>query len=608
MNSGLVTVLALLAAAATMFALNRPRADVVGFLLLVAMPLTGVIEVRDALAGFSDSNVILIAFLFVIGAGLVRTGVAGRLAELLVRHAGSSETRLLVLLMLLVATAGSVMSSTAIVAIFIPVVLRICRSSRIPPASLMMPLSMAALVSGMMTLVGTSPNLIINGELVRRGLDGFGFFSITPFGVPILALAVLYMLFARRWLVRDGDTGSAKSLPSLAAWAEEFSLASREFRGRVLPGSILAERAISALDRGELPGVQLIAIERHARLGSELIEPRPDTRLVAGDVLYLDVANPGVDVTAQASRLGLELLPLDGPWFSDLAQEVGMAELLVAPGSELVGLTPAAAGFRDRFGLAVIGIKHGRAPAPGSVLLEPMRAGDTLLVVGPWRAIRRLTVPGGDLVVLSLPAEFSDAAPAARRAPYALAATALMVVLMVTGVVSNVQAAMLACVVMGMTGCLGMDDAYDAIQWRSLMVIVGILPFSIALESTGGVDLAADAIHALVGDAGPRPTLAALFAVTAGLGLFISNTATAIIMAPIAITLAEQLGVSPLPFAMTAALASSTAFVTPVASPVNMLVVGPGNYRFVDFLRIGGPFAVVTLVVVVLMVPWLMPF
>jgi di/tricarboxylate transporter len=171
-----------------------------------------------------------------------------------------------------------------------------------------------------------------------------------------------------------------------------------------------------------------------------------------------------------------------------------------------------------------------------------------------------------------------------------------------------VQAAMLACVVMGVTGCLGMDDAYDAIQWRSLMVIVGMLPFSIALESTGGVDLAADAIHALVGDAGPRPTLAALFAVTAGLGLFISNTATAIIMAPIAITLAEQLGVSPLPFAMTAALASSTAFVTPVASPVNMLVVGPGNYRFVDFLRIGGPFAIVTLVVVVLMVPWLMPF
>lgn len=285
-----------------------------------------------------------------------------------------------------------------------------------------------------------------------------------------------------------------------------------------------------------------------------------------------------------------------------------MAELLVTPGSDLIGLTPAAAGFRDRYGLGVIGIKHGRAPAPGSVLLEPMRAGDTLLVVGPWRAIRRLTVPGGDLVVLSLPAEFADAAPAARRAPYALAATALMVFLMVTGAVSNVQAAMLACLVMGVTGCLGMDDAYDAIQWRSLMVIIGMLPFSIALESTGGVDLAADAIHALVGDAGPRPTLAALFAVTAGLGLFISNTATAIIMAPIAITLAEQLGVSPLPFAMTVALASSTAFVTPVASPVNMLVVGPGNYRFVDFLRIGGPFAIVTLVVVVLMVPWLMPF
>ena len=201
--SALILVLALLAAAIVMFAINKPRLDAVALIMLVALPFTGVLTMSEALAGFSDSNIVLIAALFVIGDGLVRTGVAQQVGDWLIATAGRSEIRLIVLLMLVVCGLGAVMSSTAVTAIFIPVALRIAQSAKIAPSLLMMPLSMAALISGMMTLVATAPNLVVNSELERHGIAGFSFFSFTPFGVPVLALGIVYMIFARRWLSAD---------------------------------------------------------------------------------------------------------------------------------------------------------------------------------------------------------------------------------------------------------------------------------------------------------------------------------------------------------------------------------------------------------------------
>jgi di/tricarboxylate transporter len=210
-STELALVLALLAAAVAMFVINRPRMDVVALIMIVALPLTGVITMGEALAGFSDGNIVLIAALFVIGEGLVRTGVARRLGDWLNAKAGTSETRLLVLLMATVAALGSIMSSTAVVAIFIPVVLRICQSTGLAPSRLMMPLSFAALISGMLTLVATAPNLVVNAALVRHGEQGFHFFSLTPFGLPILALGIGYMLLARRWLAANADPATLQS-------------------------------------------------------------------------------------------------------------------------------------------------------------------------------------------------------------------------------------------------------------------------------------------------------------------------------------------------------------------------------------------------------------
>ncbi|PWR23974.1 SLC13 family permease [Zavarzinia compransoris] len=611
MTVDLALVLALLLAAVAMFALNRPRMDVVGLLMIVALPLTGVITAPEALAGFADPSIVLIAALFVIGEALVRTGVAQRLGDLLITRAGHNETRLIVLLMILVAGVGSVMSSTGVVAIFIPVVLRVARSAGIAPARLLMPLSVAALISGMMTLVATAPNLVVHAELRRHGLDGFGFFAFSPFGLPILALAIVYMLFARRLLApgSGAEAGTTRRRrPRLAEWIEDYALEKREYRLRLPPGSPLAGQMLRALDLRATAGVNIIAIERGPRFGRRLIRPLAETVLEAGDVLMLDVFRPQVTIEDVTGLYGLERLPLTGRYFADRRQEIGLAEVMVPATSRLLGKTVVEARFRTTHDLAVIGLRHGRKAMAEDVLNRPLAAGDTLLVAGPWRAIRKIQEDLADLVVLALPVEVDDVLPAGNRAPFALGILALVIALMVGGVVPNVIAALIGCLLLGLFGCIDMTHAYRAIHWQSLVLIVGMLPFSLALQKTGGIALAADGFIALFGEAGPRLALAALFALTAGLGLFISNTATAVLMAPVALAIAGEMGLSPYPFAMTVALAASTAFMTPVSSPVNTLVVGPGNYRFMDFVKVGVPLSVLTLVAAVLLVPLVLPF
>jgi di/tricarboxylate transporter len=514
----------LLAAAVAMFVLNRPRMDAVALIMIVALPLIGVITMDEALRGFSDPNVILIATLFVIGEGLVRTGVARRLGDWLNARAGSSETRLLVLLMLAVAGLGVVMSSTAVVAIFIPVVLRIAQNTGTAPSRLMMPLSFAALISGMLTLVATAPNLVVNAELVRQGHVGFHFFSITPCGIPVLILGIVYMLYARGWLAATTDSATrGRRRPSLREWIEQYQLADREYRARVTAGSPLVGQRLEALALRSA-GINLLAIERGDRRKKEIIRPEARTELQAGDVLLIDVRAPDVEIDALQQRYRLEPLPLGaaGRYLSDRSQDIGMIEAIVPAESRLVGQTVLEARVRRDFGLTVIGLRRGQSVHGHGLLEEKLRIGDTLLLTGFWRDIERLPDESADLVVLNTPVELDEVLPAASRAPHALAVLALVVGLMISGVVANVHAALIGCLLMGLLD--------------------------------GG-----------------------------------------------------DLGASPYPFAMIVALAASTAFITPVSSPVNTLVVVPGNYVFGDFVRVGLPFSAVVLVVSIVLVPLLLP-
>jgi len=607
MNPQLAVVLALLAASVAMFVMNRPRMDAVALIMLTLLPLSGIITASEALAGFSDANIVLLGALFVIGEALVRTGVAQSIGDWLLRTAGESPTRLLVLLMAAVAGLGAFMSSTGVVAIFIPIALRIGQSTGTAPSRLMMPLSVAALISGMMTLVATAPNLVVNSELVRQGFAGFHFFSFTPFGLPVLLLGIAYMLFARRLLPAGGGAGEGPERPTMADWIARYDLAAREHRLRVGARSPFVGKTIGEIGLRSVTGAHLIAIERQRGYATDIIAPTKRTAFLAGDVLLVDLTAPTVDTEAFQREYGLEPLPLTGEYFTDRSQEIGMAEAMVGADSTLVGKTVAESDVRDRFGLSVIGLRRGQAPVPGRPRDERLQIGDTLLVSGPWKSIERLRNDATDLLLLNLPAEVAEVLPVRGKALQALLCLILMVGLMVSGVVPNVLAALLACLLLGAFGCIDLDTAYRAIHWKTLILIVGMLPFSIALQKTGGVELAADGLMALTSGAGTYGVLGALFAITALLGMFISNTATAVLMAPVALAMADELGASPYPFAMIVALAASAAFMTPISSPVNTLVVAPGNYGFGDFVKVGIPFTLVVLVVSVLLVPWLLP-
>ena len=454
MNADLLIVLLLLGAAILMFAVNRPRVDAVALIAMVALPFTGVITVNEAIAGFANPNIVLIGAMFVIGEALARTGVARRIGDWLVTRGGDQPWRQLSILMLTVGLLGSVMSSTGVVAMFIPVVMRIASRTRIAPSQLILPTN---------------------------------------------------------------------------------------------------------------------------------------------------------DVTALCEQFKVDLLPSSGRYFIDRSRDVGMVEVVLPEESRFVRKTVAEAELLSQSELTVVGVRRGKvARKPFNLRQVVLKVGDTLLLAGPWRTIRKLQEDSHNLVVLNLPREFAEVLPAASKAPYAVLTLAVVVALMATGIVPNVQAALIGCLMMGFFGCINLDQAYRSIQMKSLIMIVGMMPFAMALDRTGGVNIAAHAVVALTANTGTYAILALLFAITVILGLFIVNTANAVLMIPVALAIAKELQVSPYPFAMIVALAASSAFMTPI-SPINTLVATAGNYSFADFIRIGLPLTLIVMVVSVLMVPWVFP-
>ena len=601
-------MLALLVTALGLFALGRPRADAVALLMIVALPFTGVLSINETLAGFSNPNIVLIAAMFVIGEGLTRTGVAQRLGDILVRHGGTSETRIIVLLMLSVAGLGSVMSSTGIVAIFIPVALRVAAQAGVQPRDLLMPVAFAGLISGMMTLVASAANLVINYELTRIGEAGFQLLTFTPIALPILLLAVIYWLLARRFLPRQPQAQSVRALrPRMADWVTQYQLALREYRVRIKPGSPLHGKRIEDVELPPDTDARIIAIERLRHMGRELVYPNPSTVLNSNDVLLIDHALPTEDIDRLCALFQLDQLPLSGTYFTDHSQGVGMVEVIVPMQSSLVGKSIATSDLDTRYRLSAIGLRRGRAAVPSRIAEQVLQVGDTLLLIGPWSAIQALNAELHELVILNLPAEVDEVLPAAGRAPLALLATGIAIGLMVSGLIPNVHAALIGCLLMGLFRCIDMDSAYRIINWRTLVMIVGMMPFAMALQRTGGVDLATEGVMALVGTASGHVALAVLFLVTAALSLFMAATIGALLMIPVALALAETLGLSPYPFAMIVALAASSAFMSPM-NPVNALVVNAGNYSFGDFMRLGLPLTGLVGLASVVLVPLFLPF
>jgi len=609
-NGELIWVLSLLAIAVVLFATGKVRMDAIALMVIVAFVLSGTLTLNEAFSGFSDPNVILIAALFIIGDGLVRTGVATKMGAWLVSVAGNSETKMLIYLMLTVAGLGAFMSSTGVVAIFIPVVLSVSARMNTSPSRLMMPLSFAGLISGMMTLVATPPNLVVNSELLREGLHGFSFFSVTPIGLVVLILGIVYMLAVRFMLKTDnGDSArDGRKRSTFRDLIREYHLTGRARRLAIRPGSPMIGQRLDDLKLRERYCANVIGVERWRRFRRVIVNVNGVSEFRARDVLLIDMSASDVDLRQFCGEQMLEPMVLRGEYFADQALDVGMAEVALIPDSEMIGKTVHEIAFRTRFGLNIVGMKRDGKAMDGSVVDEPLQLGDILLVVGNWRQIALLAKRGRDFVVLNMPVEVDDASPAHSQAPHAIFCLVLMVALMLTDEIPNPIAAIIACLLMGKFRCINAESAYKAIHWPSIILIVGMMPFALALQKTGGVDLVVKGLMDVAGGEGPYLMLGCLFMMCAAIGLFISNTATAVLMAPIALAAAKSMGVSPYPFAMVVAMAASAAFMTPVSSPVNTLVLGPGKYSFSDFVKIGVPFTILVMVVCVLLIPVLFPF
>ena len=607
--SPLFWTLILLAVAVLLFVRNKVRMDAVALLVMLAFYLSGILTINEIFAGFSDPNIILIALLFIVGEGLVRTGVAYQVSEGILKLSGNSETKVLILLMLAVAGLGAFMSSTGVVAIFIPVVLMICRQMNLSPKRLMMPLSVAGLISGMMTLIATAPNLVVNAELIKDTGTRLRFFDFTPIGLVILSLGIGYMLLIRRWLGANGATENQdNNQRSMAELIDEYGLRDRTKRFVVRTGSPFIGKNLNELHLRSSYGLNVLAIERWKHFRPVYTMPLGTSEIHEKDILMIDIGQQTFDLSEFCQSHNLEPAEIKSQSFNEHAKSIGMAELTLVPGSGIIGKTTQEVEFRSRYGLNVVGIKRDGELISDSFSGTPYKLGDLILVVGDWKFIQQMRSRTKDFVVLSYPKEMERVVPARSQAPQALFSVFIMVLLMVSNAVPNVIAALIGCLLLGYFRCVDAKSAYDSIHWPSLILIIGMMPFAIALQKTGGIQLAVQAMLQLVGDWGLYLVLMMLFIFCAVVGLFISNTATAILVAPIAISLAQQLQVSPIPFAMVVAIAASAAFMTPVSSPVNTMVVGPGGYKFSDFLKIGVPFTLIVMLVSVFLIPQLFPF
>ena len=607
MTNEMLYVLGVVFVAGTLMVSGKVRLDIAALLIVVSFVLGGVLTVPEALAGFGNPVVIMVAGLLVISEMLTLTGVAHHVGKWIAHHGRNGEVRLLVILTLVVAILGCFMSNTAVVAVFLPVVLSVASQTNLNASRLLLPMAYAGVASGMLTLIATPPNLVVSEDLHRAGFEPFGFFSFTPIGGAVLCVFLVYMIVVGRHLLPGERFNPPKTVArNMQDLLVEFELAGTEHRLRVPMGSPLAGQTLAGSKIGSQYDVWITLLERYGRFGPRIIStPSPELEIRDGDVLVV-LANR--DSAAQVA-LDYKLTTLsvtDGDrerW----TQETGIAKILIHPESRLIGSTLRKTDLRKSYGVQVLGLQHHKKILD-DFLDQDIKSGDAMLVVGPWKRIRQLQSELHDFVVLVLPVEIEQAAPAWKRAPVALGILALMVGLAAFEIVPVVIAVTLCALLAVLTRCLTMEQAYVGIRWSTVVMIAGMMSVAAAMVKTGAIELLAGYLIAGAGQTGPYVMLAALFALTAGLSMVLTGTASAIVCAPIAIRAAQTLEVSPQAFAMTVAIAASAGFVMPVSSAALLLVVGPGKYRLVDFFKVGIPLLILTGLVAIILIPLLFPF
>ncbi len=621
----MVITLIILALSAIFFAVGKIRSDVVALCALVLLLLFHILTPDEALSGFSNSVVIMMVGLFVVGGAIFQTGLAKMISGKILQLAGTSETKLFILVMLVTSAIGAFVSNTGTVALMLPIVVSLAANARINASRLLMPLAFASSMGGMMTLIGTPPNLVIQDTLVHGGFEPLTFFSFLPVGlVCILVGMVILMPLSKIFLSKRGAEKSDRKNrgKSLNELAQEYQLSTNLFRVQIPEKSAVAGKTIIELNIRQQYQLDILEVRRVTTSQARLIKTvnqklaDPETILRPGDVLYVrgdfDKLNEFVSYYALKMLDSHTVEDGKSSASSDIAfYDIGIAEIVLMPSSRLLKQTVGDSGFREKFNVNVLGIRRKNEYILHDLKDVKMLSGDVLLVQGTWKNIDRLNREDSDWVVLGQPLSEAAKVTLDYKAPVAAAIMLLMILMMVFDSipVAPVTAVMIAAILMVLTGCFrNVEAAYKTINWESIVLIAAMLPMSLALEKTGASEYISNSLVSGLGGYGPLALLAGIYFTTSLMTMFISNTATAVLLAPIAMQSALQIGVSPYPFLFAVAVGASMCFASPFSTPPNALVMPAGQYTFMDYVKVGLPLQIIMGVVMIFVLPLLFPF
>ncbi len=619
----MIATLIILLISAILFVSGKVRSDLVALCALLALLLCQILNPTEALSGFSNTTVIMMVGLFIVGGGIFQTGLAKMIGSKVMTLAGNSELRLFLLVMIVTSAIGMFVSNTGTVALMLPIVVSMAAAAGTSSRRLLMPLAFASSMGGMMTLIGTPPNLIVSDTLASAGFEPLGFFSFLPVGLVTLVVGILYLLPATRMLAPKEKTNEGKKGgKSLKELVKEYGVTENLFRVHikshdskaigqtVVDLNIYREYGINVLELRRSTGQNRFVRTVNQQLAS------PDLVLKQNDVLYLS-GEPEM-ITKFADDYSLRLLDkhtdeIDGSSSNASMDffDIGVAEILIMPSSSMINRTIIDAGFRSKFSVNVLGIRRKKEYILNDLGNVKMHNGDVLLVQGAWKDIARMKNESTNWVVLGEPLEAASKVTLDHKAPIAAAIMIAMIVMMVVdGIpVAPVTSVLLAAVLMVITGCVrSVEAAYKTINWQTIVLFAAMLPMSIALEKTGVSEMISNGIVTGLGGSGPRLLLAGIYAATSVMTIFISNTVTAVLMAPIALQCAMQIGVSPVPFMFAVTVAASMCFASPFSTPPNALVMSAGQYTFMDYVKVGLPLQILMGVVMVLVLPMFFPF
>lgn len=621
----MTVTLIILAVAVIFFMSGKVRSDIVALCALISLMLFNILSPEEALSGFSSPIVIMLAGVFVVGGGIFKTGLAGMLSHKILALAGENQNRLFILIMLVTAIIGAFVSNTGTVAVMLPIVVNMAQSARISPSRFLMPLAFASSMGGMLTLIGNSTNLVINNTLTSSGHESLSFFSFLPVGIICVSLGVITLSPLSKLLLavkkQQGDpiSSTGKSLRQLAG---EYQIARNLYRVTVRADSPVTGNTLRELKIPRKYHVSIVEIRRKSsdkvpfsfskRVSQKTAEP--DSVIEAYDTLYVMGAFDKIQSFATANKLDLIDADAREQPHANLEKElrfneIGIAELVILSRSKLVNRKVAESGLREKYHVSILGIQRNDQYLLQNLEDEKILAGDALLVRGGWKSIALLGGEQSEWIVVGQPLAEASNLTLDHKAPLAAVILAFMVAALATGVIPAVAAVMLAAVAMVFSGCFNnVEEAYKTINWESVVMVGAMLPVSLAIEKTGGTTLMVDALAGGVGEYGPLALMAVVYFATSLMTMVISNTATAVLFAPIALQTAAGIGASPYPFLFAVAVGASMCFASPFSTPANAIVMSAGRYTFMDYIKVGVPLQLIFGLVMVLALPLIFPF